>query len=273
MNPNPEIAHTPFASPDGALDAATSWEDAVDKIVEYMASVGRCYSSGEVANIIRSKRNDLVFRVGWVGERLRTGFGNGTLPAYDDGTGMPVGPVQVERHTDGRSRTPAGTLVFVYGPDTVTANAHDFEVNIPLPVSTDGTGAQAPLPAAQPGSPPAAPVVANGRQIPADAIAVVHEDGRLCVPRLAFEALAFATGRPVVGGQPLHVEYSGAVLTVAQDASPTTEEANPTSDRLRLHLTVPTTAAPTKVGDKFIVKVAGISGSQYLEIDLANPLP
>lgn len=264
-----ELAHTPFASPDGALDAATTWEQAVDLLVEYFTSVGRCYSSGEIANVIRGKRTDLVFRVGRVGERLRAAFAAGTLKSYDDGTGFGVGPVQVDRLTDGKSRTPPGTLVYVYGPDAGTATAHDFEVNIPLPTSADGSGAQAPLPTAAPGAAPNAPVVANGRQVPGDAIAVVHADGRLCIPRLAFEALAFASGRPVVGGQPLHVETSGTSLTIAQDASTTSSEANPTSDYLRLHLTVP----GLTVGSRYGVKVAGIAGANYLEIDLSTPLP
>ena len=113
--------------------------------------------------------------------------------------------------------------------------------------------------------------VANGKMVPGTPLAVMHQSGnqtpRLCIPRIAFEALAFETGEPVVGGQPVYVSQNGDTLTISQNAPmgiAVCSPVNPTTDRLRLHLNVPN---PADVGTEYEILV----GSDALTIDLGNP--
>lgn len=277
------IAQTPFTSARGAIDAAHTPEEACDNLVTFWINQGVCFTSGHVVHAIRSCRSDLVFGQARIGGHLRNAFESGLLPAYDDGFGGEIDVARVSRRTTRTdTRTPVGTEVFVYGPSLDDCDSFEFEVNIAeAPQVSDGLGGQTSaatallnatpnLPAGSPGAssiPPVQPsgtiAVANGKMVPGNPLAVIHNDGRLCVPRIAFEALAFETGRPVKGGEPLHVSFgpNGDTLTISQDPFNGSIPAAPTTDRLRLHLTTP---RPFQVGTEFEIKV----GTDSLTVSL-----
>lgn len=268
------IASSPFTSAQGAIDAASTPEEACDFLTTFWINQGVCFTSGHVVHAVRQARTDLVFGQARLGSHLRNAFASGNLPSYDDGFGGEQAVVQVARRTTSTgTRTPVGTEVFVYGPTADECDSFEFEVNIAeAPQVADGQGgftsaatallnATPNLPAGAPGAstlPPVQPsgtvAVANGRQLPGNVFASVHSDGRLCVPRMAFEAMAFATGKPVKGGEPLYAAFSplGDKLTVSQQPFSGATPANPTTDRLRLHLVTPD---PLTVGADYEVVV------------------
>ena len=104
---------------------AINWRDAVNSLLTFWISEGRCFSSGEVAACLRTHMPDLKFSVPKVGEFVRELFYSSIGP-YPGGEAV----VQVPRFTVGKfpDRTPAQTEVFVYGPTADACNAHDFEV-------------------------------------------------------------------------------------------------------------------------------------------------
>lgn len=268
---------TPFTSAQGAIDAASSPEQACDNLTTFWIAQGVCFTSGHVVHAIRSARTDLVFGQARVGWHLRHLFESSALPAYDDGFRGDVPIVRQPRNTTStNTRTPVGTEVFVYGPSQDECASFEFEVNIAeAPQVNDGQGGQISAAAAMLGAtpgltagapgassiPPVQPsgavAVANGRMVPGNPWAVIHADGRLCIPRIAFEALAYETGTPIKGGEPLYVEVQGTTLVVRQTGLGLA--ANPTTDRLRLHLNLDGDLAvpgtPFPVGKDFEVKV------------------
>lgn len=280
-----------FNSPAECCANASTWEQAVDNVVQYLVSQGACFSSGEVVSHIRTHRSDLVFRHGWVGERLQRAFANGTMPDYEGGPGIgTIHPVQMIRQTSGLGRTPAGVQVFVYAPDPQAGADHHFEVDVPLPGPQglqdgrsapptgplDGLSAAAlammggtvPAPTGRTPTPvpvgtAAAPATAKGKQVPGDVVAKVHADGRVCIPKLAFEALAQSTGQPVVGGVAIYATWKGQVVVLRQDQGLST--VYPTTDFCRVHLTPPS-ALP--VGSEYAV----VAGTDELTIDFSRPL-
>lgn len=264
------IAQTPFTSAQGAIDAATSPEEACDFLTAFWIAQGVPFTSGHVVHAVRSARSDLAFGQARVGSHLRNAFAQGLLPAYDDGFGGEQAVVQVPRRTTlTNTRTPVGTEVFVYGPTADECNSFEFEINIAeAPKVSDGQGGQISAAAAMLGAtpglqqgapgasniPPVTPAgtvaVANGQMVAGIPLASIHADGRLCIPRLAFEALAFETGIPIKGGEPLYVEETNGTLTVSQDRTSTGQvEVRPTTDRLRLHFGLD----PAKHGQTFPV--------------------
>ncbi|OHD28436.1 MAG: hypothetical protein A2Y38_14075 [Spirochaetes bacterium GWB1_59_5] len=274
--------------------SVASWQDAVDNLVEFLISQAECFSSGEVVSHIRTHRADLKFKHAWVGERLQNSFANGSFPNYSGGAGEgEVAPVQVTRQTSGLGRTPAGVSVFVYGLDQAVALAHHFEVDVPLPgpgaAFVDGRSLTPPgpqdglsaaalammggLPTSPPAVPtspfvpagtPLAPSTAKGKQAPpGDVVAKVHADGRVCIPKLAFEILAGKTGKPVVGGKALYASWSGLKVLIDQVDGLST--VYPTTDFCRVHLTPP---SPLPVGAEYAV----VAGADSLTIDFSSPL-
>ena len=284
------IAQTPFTCAQGAIDAATSPEEACDNLVTFWIAQGVPFTSGHVVNAIRSARTDLVFGQARVGSHLRGAFESGNLPSYDDGFGNEQAVVRVGRRTTlTNTRTPVGTEVFVYGASQDECDSFEFEINIAeAPKVSDGLGRQISaaaallgatpgLAAGAPGAssiPPVAPSgtvqVAHGKMVPGTPMAAIHSDGRLCIPRIAFEALAFETGLPITGGEPLWAEVRGTSLTVRTTAGTTGTNlvVHPTTDRLRLHLNLDgvlaVPGAPFAVGKTFDIKVSG----QGLTIEL-----
>ena len=272
------IASTPFTCAQGAIDAASTPEEACDNLTTFWIAQGVPFTSGHVVNAVRSARTDLVFGQARVGSHLRGAFESGNLPAYDDGFGGDQAVVRVGRKTTGIGRTPVGTEVFVYGPTQDDCDSFEFEINIAeAPAVSDGQGGQISaaaallgatpgLAAGAPGAstiPPVAPSgtvqVANGKRVPGTPLAAIHSDGRLCIPRIAFEALAFETGIPIKGGEPLYAACNGnklVVTTFPTGGAPVI----PTTDRLRLHLNLEGPLAvhgtPFPTGKTFDIKVS-----------------
>jgi len=285
------VAASPFASAQGAADAATSAQEGARFLTEFWIEQGVCFTSGHVVHALREARGTtLMVNQRPTGQAIQDYFASGDMPSYDDGLGAegsrPMRKLRATASTG--TRTPVGTEVFVYGPSEDDIDCFEFELNIAeAPMVSDGQGgttspaaallnATPNLAAGAPGAsviPPVQPsgtvAVANGKMVPGTPLAVIHADGRLCVPRIAFEALAFETGDPITGGQPVYVSLNGSDLTISQDSTPGSIPVNPTTDRLRLHLrfdgalAVPTAPA---VGTEF-----GITVGSNLVIDLANP--
>lgn len=283
------LATSPHITPAEACQNATSFEDAADNLLDLWVEQGYCFTSGHLTHTVRHFRTDLRFSHASMGTHLRDRFDNNTLPSFDDGMGGALYPVQVERTTSGQSRTPVGTMVYCYGPDQNEADLFEFELDIndPTGVVNDGSFApttglspvgaalqatkltsakqisSTPVPATQPHGQVS---VAKGRNVPGDALAKVHRDGRLCIPRLAFEALAFVTGVPIVGGEPLYIAIDLATqkIKIRQGSAVGFVEVCPTTDKLRVHLTIPSAIPALDVGNAYPVELAG----EVLTIDL-----
>jgi hypothetical protein len=176
--------HTDTDTP--SLIHERTWQDAVCALIDHACRTQTCFSSGELARALRLERPDFRFAVTELGEFVKDLFHQGAIE-YRDPNGRVTRAVQVPRRTDGHSRTPAGTEVFVYAPTPVRGDAHEFEVEIPRPGFTPTALERQRFAAAA--------AIAN-----AEMIATVHGDGRLCIPRRAFEQLSHATGVSIRGG-------------------------------------------------------------------------
>lgn len=223
-------ANANISDPANATPIAKSpdWRQAVLDLLTFWTSIGRCFSSGEVASALRVHRTDLRFSVPNLGEYLRDCFYGGQLPRYpdaDDGTGtmQPVPVTMSPRYTVGLypDRTPAGTQVFVYGPEVGACDTHEFEVFIPNPAIGE-TMASAPTPATPVPQPvrgqPRGPVTIGGNKTPIGNVeATVWPDLRLCVPRSAFEACVHLAGTPIKGGDPVFVTFTKTDVTISLD--------------------------------------------------------
>ena len=289
-NGSGNVATSPFQNAKGAADAAQSAAEGARLLTEFWIEGGYCFTSGHVVHCLREARGKgLMVNQRPTGQAVQDYFDSGDMPAYDDEIGgegiRPMRKLRYTERTD--TRTPVGTGVFVYGPAESEIDAFEFELNIAeAPMVDDGQGGQTSAatallnatpntPAGAPGAsaiPPVQPsgtvATANGKMVPGNPEATMQSRGsgqaRLCVPRIAFEALAFETGEPVVGGQPVYVSQNGDVLTISQDAASGGSPVNPTTDRLRLHLPVPN---PAPVGTTYEILV----GTTGLTIDLSNP--
>lgn len=192
------------------------WRQAAVDLVNFWIGQGRCFSSGEVAAALRIHRPDLRFSVPRIGETLRDLFWSNQMPPYaDDGNGMgPASPTQIIRFCTGRfpDRTPANTEVFVYGPNQMACESHEFEIFIPKPGESmsDAPVPAVSLPASQTGMGTAmhsAGIQVYGAKIAVNQIrASALSDGRLYIPRTAFEALCCLNGTPIRQGDSVYVK-------------------------------------------------------------------
>jgi len=282
---NTNVAASPFNNVQGAADAAQTAPEGARLLAEFWIEQGVCFTSGHVVNALREARGmSLMVNQRPTGQAVQDYFTSGDMPSYDDGVGGEIRPLRKLRRTSRTdTRTPVGTEVYVYGPTEDEIDAFEFEINIAeaprvsdgqggttsaatallnaTPTTPVGTPGASPIPAVQPSGTIA---VANGKMVPGTPLAVVHNDGRLCIPRIAFEALAFETGEPVTGGQPFYVSYNGSKVVVSQDPANGGSAASPTTDRLRLHLTAPNLGA---TGTEYEILVAATG----LTIDLSKP--
>jgi len=201
------------------------WKAASDALIDHLIEAGCCFTSGEIAAIMRTYRPDLRFSVTQnIGEHVRDRFYAATFPLYSDATGAPLPTVKVSRVTRGYTRTPAGTTVFVYGPGQSACQAHPFEVEIPRP------GGQVPNPNALP-TRPAQPVtprrrlktVARPKRSRVRMIAQVQSDGSLMVPRDALEEYLHLSGQTLASGAPVYTHRDGdyAVVTLTAQVGST----------------------------------------------------
>lgn len=171
------------------------------------------------------------------------------MPEYPDDLGGSTPVVCVVRHTQRTdTRTPVGTEVRVYAPDSQTGEEFDFELNIAeAPAVTMPDGSLATAVQALLGATPGTPAVqANGKIASTagcvdhggDLYATVHSDGRLCVPKAAFVRLAAAVGSPIVGGDCFYANIDNGDLVLTPARVVGSEPVRVTTDRLRCHMTV-----------------------------------
>ena len=236
------------------------WRQAVKDLLAFWIDQGRSFSSGEVAAALRIHRPDLKFSVPGLGESIRDEFYGNTLPSYLLSGSTPSYPCQIPRMAQGKFpvRTPSGTEVFVYAPDASAGAAHDCEIYVPEPgehpsqFPAENTNAQ-PQPAA--GS-PAAVAILGAKIANIDIRAKVFEDGRLCIPRTAFELCVHLSGQPMQGGDPVFVkvETDKAIVTLTQ-TDPTAKQYDLSVERGRVLFPSPDATKPFKPGDVYKVTV------------------
>ena len=225
-----------------AITSVGDWETAVEWLLSKFIEANSPFTSGEFAAHIRYHRPDLRFSVAQIGQYLRENYENGTFPSYTRVNAVQTTldteenyPVQVGRvsagygrNLDGQevyTRTPVGTPVFVYAPDQATGEAHPFEVYVPQPYGESHTGSDAPLattPTPLPADKKAQAVLITGTLKRDDLTGTVRPDGRLCVPRAAFEAFVALSGTPLRGGpsgDPIYIHYeaSGPALWITRE--------------------------------------------------------
>lgn len=269
------ITQTNNSSLPTSVSQASSWRQAVNELIDHKISRGECFSSGEVAAILRTHRPDLRFSVTTLGEHVRDLFYTGGMALYTDNGGMLVSPCQVPRTTQGLGRTPAGQTVFVYGPNHAECMSHHFEVDIPRPGQKAQTKVVNVTPQSLPTPPPPAlpsdsnsktPVVISGSKAPSqdDLTATVHTDRRLCIPRRAFEYFVEKSGHLLRGGDSVSVSYDGNQITVTMKPTPSSIEYNLALTRGRILLVSPDSSKPFVPGDKYDIQVT----SDALVIDL-----
>ncbi len=226
-----------------------TWQDAVSSLIEHDCRTDSCFSSGELARTLRIERPDFRFAVTEVGEFVKDLFHQGAIE-YRDRHGRVTPAVQVPRRTTGASRTPAGTEVFVYAPTPVLGSAHDFEVEIPRPNFTPTALERQRLAAAA--------AMAN-----AEMVATVHGDGRLCIPRRAFEQLSHATGVSIRGGDVVGIAVEigpvGPMLRVYLDPRDGCQAHALSPERGRVRLSAPSQLPGFVPGVRFAIEVDGDS--------------
>ena len=262
---NDKITNTDL---DQILTGHADWRPAVDALVAYWTEQGLCFSSGEVASALREHRSDLMFQVTSVGSYLRDLLYAQTMPGYDDGMGGSEQPVQVLRPCEGLypDRTPAGTEVYVYGPDFDACEGHEFEVYIPCPWNGESV-ATAPAPAmgqtakakADPSGKTPTAVAILGAKIAVEAGKIrcgVQPDKRLTVPRNAFEYAVSLGGHPLRGGDSVWAVQDDDTVTVytTDPGDPSQREYKLTTDRGRV--LIPSDGTPFTPGETYKVEVA-----------------
>jgi hypothetical protein len=226
------------------LSSERSWQDGVCTLIDHHTRTDTCFSSGELARALRLARPDFRFAVTELGEFVKDLFHQGAIQ-YRDQHGRVSAAVQVPRRTDGSSRTPAGTEVFVYAPTPMLGVAHEFEVEIPHPTFTPTALERQRFAAAA--------AIAN-----AEMVASVHGDGRLCIPRRAFEQLSHATGVSIRGGDEVWIAVESGTpsalwVYLEQRESCTAYALSP--ERGRVRLSAPTGLPGFTPGARFAIDV------------------
>jgi len=256
---------------DSLANGKPEWLGAANAVIDLLVENGDCFSSGEIASYLRTFHPDLVFSVtSSIGEHIRDRFHSMTMPLYvlDDGSSVPVH--QVPRTTAGFTRTPAGTEVFVYGPDYQTCMDHEFEVEIPEPGIV--TPADPQDAHGLPAKPVQAPTpVQNAVNLTPKAAAraltaTVHNDGRLCIARSTVEALLHETQTGLKGGDSMYVvvEDDEAVISLDRDDGAQGYQLSAARGRVLF----PHPAHPFTPGDTYTVTVDG--DNRRLVVDLST---
>lgn len=250
------------------------WLAATDKLIELFVSTRDCFSSGEIAAQLRTFKPDLRFSVtSNIGEHVRERFYADSMPLYTNADGSVTPVEQASRTTQGFTRTPPGTQVFVYGPDYATIQAHEFEVEIPQPgtqLQPEADGLP-PIPVQAPNPLPSSHSYAvnlSARPSAKDLTATVHNDSRLCIPRSALEALLHATQTALKGGDAVYVivDDTAKEARVSLDRDPAGGQGYQLS-AARGRVLFPHPAHPFTVGDSFKITIDG--PARRLVVDLA----
>jgi hypothetical protein len=234
-------------SPTPDLSHERTWQDAVCTLIDHDCRTDTCFSSGELARTLRLERPDFRFAVTELGEFVKDLFHQGAIE-YRDHHGRVTPAVQVPRRTAGLSRTPVDTEVFVYAPTPMLGTVHAFEVEIPRPNFTPTALERQRFAAAT--------AMAN-----AEMIATVHGDGRLCIPRRAFEQLSHATGVAIRGGDEVgiavEVRRNGPALRIHLDQRDGCQAYALSPERGRVRLSAPAQLAGFTPGERFPIEIDG----------------
>jgi hypothetical protein len=228
------------------LKNTKTWRDAVCVVVDEKTNNGRCFSSGEIAKQIREERPDLVFSVFDIGQYLRDLFFNSNIVYNLDGN--PIMAYQVSRITTGKSRSPEGIEVFVYCQNIADGLAHDFEVPIPK-MTGDFNKADYQEYGSLDGE--------EDESLEFDdvgPIATVHKDGRLCIPRKAFDKFCMLTRMAIQPGDQVHVRYDKPTnkIFLTHDSNDGSKPYDLTRDKGRVKYT-PDDNVSWSPGDTFTI--------------------
>jgi hypothetical protein len=226
------------------ISDVSTWRDAVFVLVDLKTRAGECFSSGEFAKYIRENRPDIVFSVYDIGQHLRDLYFSHCI-AFNGAQAF-----QIPRKTTGSGRTPAGVEVFVYSPTFDAGAQHDFEVDIPLPNKALGDASQY----SEYGTMQHEAELRKDSQD--DPVATVHKDGRLCIPRKAFDTLMHATGRAVQPGDKVHIklDQSSQQVIVSLDDCSDAKSYDLTRDRGRVKY-LPDNLQSWASGDRYEISV------------------
>lgn len=238
---------------------ANSWRDAVCIVVDQKTTKNGCFSSGEITKELRTHRPDLHFSHWDVGEYVRDLFYSGAMRTDV----LSENYVQVSRFTSGKTRSPSGSKVFVYAPDHLSAEEHEFEVEIPRASISSNSSEYSEY-----GSEADEGFLRSENQFQAK----VHKDKRLCIPRAPFEEFVHKTGQKLGFGDKVHISLDEAVnkIKVRLQSSPNSKAYDLTKDRGRVKFMpdVSDDFCQWVSGDAFDVQVT----NDGLEIDLNEPV-
>lgn len=270
------------------------WTDAVRDVIKFRIDRQRaraeagdpepreedCFSSGEIAAVLRTHRmNDLRFSVIDLGGWVRDLFDGDNMGKYlvedDDGELIEESPLQVSRTTVGKGRTPAGQLVFVYGPDQEACDKHDFEVDIPLPPGAKPKpNKPAQLPAPVTGGYPTKIAAAVNQAPPSgyptktasSMTAKVIADCRVVIYRDVFEAWVHHAKKTMRSGAPVYIKFDNdkAYVSLDDPGDATTHQLHTGSRPGRVFFASPT--VPFTPGDEYAVELT----DDALVVDLAR---
>lgn len=268
MSNNPCLDTNDTITANALANAGSDWRDQAICVTNCWIKEERAFSSGEVGAAIRTHVPSSRFSVLKVGELLRERYNDGQFIDYDDGLGDSTPVVQVMRTAEGLypQRTPPGTQVYVYAISPEAGYEHDFEVCIPNPTESNAqVQAVASAPATPVTQPTIQPVAIMGAKVATvDLKATVHADGRLCVPRSAFEACVALGGQALNGGDPVFVKASPTEVVVALVATGDADEKSYDLSRERGRVLVPSVTTPFTPGDVYQIRV----GRGTLTVDL-----
>lgn len=192
-----------------AIETSTDWQQAVEDFIACTTQIGQPFTSGHVTTILRVYRPEFRFKHDWIRDRCQDLFHTGGI----NYAGQPA--VVTVRTCAGLGRTPAGTPVLTYAADDQDAQNFPFELDIPVP----GAGLTQ-MPQEHPILPAVGVTFQPSLPAAVDMQATVHADKRLCVPRAAFEALLYATGRSLRGGDDVWVRFDNEIATISLDQVP-----------------------------------------------------
>jgi hypothetical protein len=243
-----------------AIQNESNWRDAAMKIIDLRLDNNDAFSSGEIAKDLR-ENSDFRFSQNKLGMFVRDLF-------YSNSLGYHSGPAfQVPRVTTGRFRTPAGYDVFVYCENPQQGMTHDFEVNVPV---VGAHAARAPAaPSAIPAAQPSTATPATGMTVSVssgDFKATVHADGRMQIPRTAFEAFVYKTGKPLRGGDPIFIKMDDNEINVYLSEEDGSKSHDISKDRGRVRFMSHTGNAFAS-GTAYTIQV----GTDRIVIDLTDP--
>ncbi len=162
------------------LSNVYNWQDAVCKIVDDLLYNNKCFSSGEVAAILKSHRKDLSVPVPKIGLFLRDLYSMSALK-YKNGQMAE----RVDRYTKSNN-----VLVFVYAPTQTDGQNHCFEIG-------NNKKTMAPQQKLN--------VVVSNVQNHFDLYATVQKDGRITIPKRAFKTYENKINTVLVPGHKVYV--------------------------------------------------------------------